>query len=149
MKSEPFVYSIDDLARDGTSGWNGVRNYMARNFMKAMAVGDRVLFYHSSVDPAGVAGVMEVARTAYPDPTQFDKKGGHFERRATPEHPVWFHVDVRFVEKLKRLATLDELKREPALRRMMLFSHSRLSVQPVELEHYERILALSRIKAAC
>ncbi|MBI4348071.1 MAG: EVE domain-containing protein [Elusimicrobia bacterium] len=144
MKSEPYVYSIDDLARDGRTGWNGVRNYMARNFMREMAAGDRVFFYHSSVDPAGVAGIMEVARAAYPDPTQFDKKGEYFEPRATVEKPVWFHVDVRFIEKLPRLVTMDELKRDAALRRMMLFTHSRLSVQPVLREHWDRILSLSR-----
>ena len=83
MKSEPFVYSIDDRARDAKSGWNGVRNYMARNFMKAMAAGDRVLFYHSSVDPAGAAGIMEAERAPYPDPTQFDRNGEDVEARAT------------------------------------------------------------------
>ena len=144
MKSEPTVYSIDDLARDGKSGWNGVRNFLARNFMKAMALGDRVLFYHSSVDPAGVAGIMEVAKLAYPDPTQFDAKSEYHEPRATADAPVWFHVDVRFVEKLPRLVALDELKRERPLKSMMLFSHSRLSVQPVERAAFDRIVSLSR-----
>ena len=143
MKSEPFVYSIDDLARDGKSGWNGVRNYLARNFMKAMSVGDPVLFYHSSVNPAGVAGIMEGARLAYPDPSQFDKKSEYYEPRATSDKPMWFHVDVRFVRKLPRLVTLDELKKAASLKSMMLFSHSRLSVQPVERAAFERIVGLS------
>ena len=88
MKSEPETYSIDDLRRDGTTAWNGVRNYQARNFMKAMNVGDRVLFYHSSTELTGVAGIAEVCAAAHPDASQFDKKGEYFEPRATKEKPV-------------------------------------------------------------
>ncbi|MBI5201422.1 MAG: EVE domain-containing protein [Elusimicrobia bacterium] len=144
MKSEPYVFSIDDLKRDGTSGWNGVRNYMARNFMKAMSLGDLVLFYHSSVDPAGVAGLMEVSKLAYPDPTQFDKKSEYFEPRATKERPVWYHVDVTFVEKFQKFVTLDSLKKQPTLKSMVLFQNSRLSVQPVERAAFEKVVSLGR-----
>lgn len=131
MKSEPDVFSIDDLARKGVCGWDGVRNYQARNFMREMRAGDRVLFYHSNAAPPGVAGVAEVARTAYPDPTQFDRRSPYHEPRATPDRPVWDQVDVRFVRRLPRLVSLDELRGRPELRGMTLLTRSRLSVQPV------------------
>lgn len=142
MKSEPDVYSIDDLKRDGTSGWSGVRNYEARNFMKAMAVGDLAFFYHSNAEPPGIAGIAEICRAAYPDPTQFDKKSEYFEPRATTNKPVWFHVDVRFSRKLPRLVSLEELRSDPRLEGMALFTRSRLSVLPVTAEQWRRILAL-------
>lgn len=143
MKSEPDVFSIDDLKKKRVEGWNGVRNYQARNFMKSMEIGDKVLFYHSSVVPPGVAGLAEVSRLAYPDPTQFDRKSDYFEPRATTETPVWFQVDVRFVGKLPRLLTLDEMRGVPALASMPLFHRSRLSVQPVTPEQYAAIVALA------
>jgi len=143
MKSEPDVFSIDDLARKGTAGWDGVRNYQARNFMREMRAGDRVLFYHSNADPSGVAGIAAVARTAYPDPTQFDAKGGHYEPRATREAPVWSQVDVRFVSRFPRLLSLDELRGVPALAEMELFRRSRLSVQPVTAAQWKVVVALS------
>ena len=141
MKSEPDVFGIDDLAKKKTEGWNGVRNYEARNFMKAMAVGDKVLFYHSNAVPPGVAGTAEVCRTAYPDPTQFDPKSDYYEPRATPENPVWFQVDLRFVSKLARFVPLDELRGMPALADMMLFKRSRLSVIPVTSQQWKIITA--------
>ena len=144
MKSEPDVFSIDDLAKKKTEGWNGVRNYEARNFMKRMAVGDKVLFYHSNAAPSGVAGIAEVSRTAYPDPTQFDPKSDYFEPRATPETPVWFQVDLRFVSKLPRLVPLDELRGEPALADMSLFKRSRLSVIPVTPLHWKIVVGLAK-----
>jgi predicted RNA-binding protein with PUA-like domain len=143
MKSEPDTFSIDELAKRKVAGWDGVRNYQARNFMKDMAVGDKVLFYHSSVVPPGVAGLAEVAKTAYPDPTQFDPKNDHYEPKSSPEKPMWFQVDVRFVRKLPRLLTLDELRGVPALSGMPLFQRSRLSVQPVTAAQYETIVALA------
>ena len=101
MKSEPDVYSIADLKRDGRTAWTGVRNYQARNFMRdRMRVGDPVLFYHSNADPSGVAGVGRVAGPAYADPTQFDPAGDYFDPRATPAAPVWFLVDIAFVAAL-------------------------------------------------
>lgn len=131
MKSEPDVFGIDDLAKKKTGGWDGVRNYEARNFMKSMAAGDKVLFYHSNALPSGVAGMAEVCRTAYPDPTQFDRKDGHYDPKAAPDKPVWFQVDLRFVAKFPRFVPLDELRGMPALSDMMLFKRSRLSVIPV------------------
>jgi predicted RNA-binding protein with PUA-like domain len=143
MKSEPDVFSIDDLAKKGTAGWDGVRNYQARNFMKAMKVGDRVFFYHSNALPPGVAGEAEVAKLAYPDPTQFDPKAGHYDPKAHPEQPIWFQVDLRFVRKFPRLLSLDELRGVPALAGMPLFNRSRLSVQPVTPAQWKVIVTLA------
>ena len=144
MKSEPEVFGIDDLARQKTEGWNGVRNYQARNFMKSMAVGDHVLFYHSNADPPGVAGTAVVCRTAYPDPTQFDPKSDYHEPRATKAAPVWFQVDLRFVAKLPRFLPLDELRGMPEIQEMALFKRSRLSVQPVTAAQWKAIVARAK-----
>jgi len=131
MKSEPDVFSIDDLAHRKIGGWDGVRNYEARNFMKSMTVGDKVLFYHSNALPPGVAGIAEVCRAAYPDPTQFDKKDSHYDPKSAPDKPIWFQVDLRFISKLPRFVPLDELRGMPEIADMMLFKRSRLSVIPV------------------
>lgn len=145
MKTEPAEFGIDDLARVGRAPWTGVRNYQARNFMRdAMRRGDLVLFYHSSCEPPGVAGVGRVAGTAYPDPTQFDRRSGDYDPRATPAKPVWMLVDVEFVEKFPRLVTLDELRADPALRGMRVLQRGqRLSVQPVDAPHFARVRALA------
>jgi predicted RNA-binding protein with PUA-like domain len=144
MKSEPEVFSIDALAKKPkrTSGWDGVRNYQARNFMKEMAVGDRAFFYHSSCEPPGVAGISEIVKAAYPDPTQFDRKSDYFEPRATTDRPVWYQVDVKFVEKLPRLVPLQALRDNPALAKMSLFTRSRLSIHPVTPEEWKIILGM-------
>jgi predicted RNA-binding protein with PUA-like domain len=145
MKSEPEVYSIDHLQRDGVTSWNGVRNYQARNFMKAMKVGDRVLFYHSSTGNTGVAGIAEVSAAAHPDATQYDKKGEYFEPRATKDKPVWECADVRFVEKFRNIVPLAALRARAELKSMVLLKPgSRLSVQPVEKGHYDLVLAMGR-----
>jgi predicted RNA-binding protein with PUA-like domain len=142
MKSEPGDYSIDDLARDGTTHWDGVRNYQARNLMRDdMTVGDRVLFYHSNAKPPGVIGIAEVVRDAYPDHTQFDPDDGHFDPKSNPDDPRWVMVDISFVEKLPRLVGLPELKECPELEEMVLLNRSRLSVQPVSAEHFDFIVA--------
>lgn len=144
MKSEPADYSIDDLARDGVTHWDGVRNYQARNLMRdELRVGDRVLFYHSNAEPPAVVGVAEVTREAYPDHTQFDPDDTHFDPKSDPEDPRWIMVDVRFVEKLPREVGLPELKTYPELAGMVLLNRSRLSVQPVTEEEYDFILARS------
>jgi predicted RNA-binding protein with PUA-like domain len=144
MKSEPEVFSIDDLRKKRVGGWDGVRNYQARNFMRAMKKGDEVLFYHSNAKPSGVAGLARVHRTAYPDPTQFDPKSEYHEPRATPDRPVWDQVDLAFVAKFPRLLSLDELRGVPALADMPLFHRSRLSVQPVTPDQWKIIVSLSR-----
>ena len=145
MKSEPDVYSIDDLERDGTTFWDGVRNYSARNLMRdEMKVGDRVLYYHSNANPPGVAGVAEVVKESYPDHTQFDPKSKYHDSKATEEKPRWFMVDIEFVEKLPRVVTLPEIKDTSALSEMVLVNRSRLSVQPVKKSEYDLILKMAR-----
>lgn len=148
MKSEPDVYGIDDLEREGTTWWDGVRNYQARNHMRDMRVGDRVLFYHSNAKPPGVAGIAEVAREAYPDPTQFDPKDPHHDPKSSEDDPRWSMVDLRFVEKLPELVPLDTLRGDDALDGMLILRRgNRLSVTPVEPAHYRHILKLGRAKS--
>ncbi len=143
MKSEPDVFGIEHLRRKKTSCWDGVRNYQARNFMREMQLGDRVLFYHSNAKPSGVAGLAEVCALAYPDHTAWDSASDYFDAGSTPEQPRWFMVDVRFVATFPRVLALDELRRLPELEDMLLFHRSRLSVQPVSAEHFARIVALA------
>ena len=147
MKSEPDAFGIETLKKQGVAPWDGVRNYQARNFMRAMAVGDRVLFYHSNAKPTGVAGLAEVARSAYPDSTSWDSRSKYFDPASTPEAPRWSMVDVRYVATFPRVLALDELRKVPELSGMLLFSRSRLSVQPVEPQHYAVIVALARRSA--
>jgi predicted RNA-binding protein with PUA-like domain len=143
MKSEPEVFGIDDLARKGTEHWDGVRNYQARNFMREMRPGDRVLFYHSNARPSGIAGIAEVAKAAYPDFSAWDPASEYFDPKSTPDQPRWFMVDVRFVRKLKRIVTLEELKRHPELGDMPLLRRgNRLSVLPITEAQWEFILGL-------
>lgn len=145
MKSEPDVFSIEDLRRAGVEHWDGVRNYQARNLMREhMAPGDPVLFYHSSLKPPGVAGLAEVASRAYPDHTSWDPGSKYFDPASTPEAPRWFMVDVRWVETFPRLVTLDELRARPELEGMVLLARSRLSVQPVTPEQFDCIVRLAR-----
>jgi predicted RNA-binding protein with PUA-like domain len=145
MKSEPDVYSIDDLARDGTTSWSGVRNYQARNFMRDdMKVGDLVLFYHSNAEPPGVAGIAKVVRTAHPDLTALDPRSPYHDPKATPENPIWQMVDVGFVAAFKRLVSLDDLRTDPALADMLVIKRGmRLSVQPVDPAHFKRIESMA------
>jgi len=143
MKSEPSVFSIEDLKRVKITGWDGVRNYQARNFMKEMKVGDGVLFYHSNADPAGIAGTAEVAREAYPDPTQFDAKDSHYDPKSTREAPRWQQVDVRFVKAFPRLLPLQELRTMAALKDMVVLTPGRLSVQPVTAPQWDAIQKLA------
>ena len=103
MKSEPNTYSIDDLARDGRTHWDGVRNYQARNLMREMEVGDRVLFYHSNANPPGVVGLARVVKEAYPDSSAQDPNSHYYDEKATPEDPRWYMVDIEFVERLSRV----------------------------------------------
>ena len=137
VKSEPGSYSIDDLERDGKTGWEGVRNYQARNFMRGdMRVGDDVLFYHSSADPPGVAGLARVARTGIPDPTALDPKSDYFDPKATAEDPRWYTVEIEFVRHFPALVPLDTLRATPGLEKMLVINKSRLSVQPVTEDEF-------------
>jgi predicted RNA-binding protein with PUA-like domain len=147
MKSEPDAFSIDDLARLGRSPWDGVRNFQARNHMRAMKAGDLVLFYHSSANPKGVVGLARVVQEAYPDPTQFDPKNHHFDSTAKREDPRWSMVDVEFVEKFAEPYTLDDMKSDPQLEGMLVTRKGmRLSVQPVEARHALHIAARAHAK---
>lgn len=141
MKSEPTEYSIDLLEKDGKSSWFGVRNYQARNFMsKDMSEGDSVLFYHSNCKVPGVVGIAKVVGPAHPDETQFSE-GKYFEPRATREKPVWFCVDVAFVQKLAKTYSLQEIRENPKLSEMKLLQKgSRLSITPVSPEEFEEIV---------
>lgn len=145
MKTEPSVYSIDDLARDGRAGWDGVRNHQARNFMRdAMRIGDRVLIYHSNARPPGAAGLARVCSAPRPDDTARDPESPYFDPRSTPENPRWFLVDVCFEEKFARLVPLPELRADPALEGLALLRRGqRLSIQPVSAVHFARIRALA------
>lgn len=147
MKSEPNSYSIDNLKRDKSTLWEGVRNYQARNLMKEMKVGDEVLFYHSSVEPPTVVGIAEVSGPTEPDPTQFDPSDSHCDPKATPANPIWYCVRVKFKQKLARPVTLPELKERKELQNMMLLRKgSRLSVQPVNEKEFKLISKLGSAK---
>jgi predicted RNA-binding protein with PUA-like domain len=139
MKSEPDAYSIDDLARDGATSWEGVRNYKARNNMREMNVGDEVLFYHSNAKPPAVVGIAKVCKEAYPDPFQFDRKSRYFDLKSDPDDPRWDLVDVEFVAKLVRPVTLPDIKADDKLADMELVRYGRLSVQSVRKAQFDRI----------
>lgn len=146
MKSEPDVFSIDDLERDGTTGWEGVRNYQARNFMRdGMAPGDRVLVYHSNTDPAGVAGIAEVVGEAIPDPTQFDPESEFHDPKSSRAAPRWLMRRLRFVERFGRVVTLEELRADPACGAMMaLRPGNRLSVTPVTAAEFRAVCRMAK-----
>jgi predicted RNA-binding protein with PUA-like domain len=144
MKSEPDVFSIDTLKAKKKSGWDGVRNYQARNYMRdEMKKGDMVLFYHSSCDVPGVAGLAKVLKESHPDPTQFDPKSDYYDPKATKDTPRWFMVEVEFVEKFNEVISLHTLKSIKALENMPLVQKgSRLSINPVSEKEYKTILEL-------
>ncbi len=146
MKSEPDVFSFEDLKKrpKQTEPWNGVRNYQARNFMRdEMKIGDLVLFYHSSCEIPGVAGIAKVSSAPYPDSTQFEKKSEYFDPKATKEAPRWFLVDVSFEKDLKSFVSLEEIKTHKELSHMRLLQKgNRLSILPVEKAEFEFIKKL-------
>ena len=146
MKTEPGTYSIDDLERDGQTAWEGVRNYQARNLLRdQMSVGDLVLFYHSVAKEKGVVGIARVCKEGYPDKYAFDKRSKYFDPKSRPDDPTWFLVDIEFVEKFPEVVTLATLKSTPALEGMMVTRRgARLSVQPVEKQHFEVVRKLAK-----
>ena len=146
MKCEPSAYTIDDLARDGRTCWEGVRNFQARNFLRdVMQVGDGVLFYASNADPSGVTGLASICRTGYPDHYAWQAGHKYFDARGTEADPVWYMVDVEFVERFAATVPLATLKRTPGLEEMMVTKKgSRLSVQPVTRAEYDVVTALGR-----
>ncbi len=146
MKCEPTSYSISDLQRDQTSGWEGVRNYQARNFMNTMAVGDRAFFYHSNAEPPGIAGLMTISKAAVADPFQFVDGHKYFEPRATLDTPVWVTVEVTFERQFDEIMSLTQLRSTPGLETMeVLRRGSRLSIQPVTSSEFNLILKINGV----
>lgn len=143
MKSEPDAYSIDDLAKDKTTAWTGVRNYQARNFMRdQMRPGDRAFFYHSNCEEPGIVGIAEVCKPAYPDATQFDRKSKYYDPGSKPDDPRWLNVDIRFLKKT-RLVSLAELRSHKALKNMRVLARgNRLSITPVDPAEWEFIMGI-------
>lgn len=147
MKCEPSAYTIDDLERDGTTSWEGVRNYQARNFMREMRSGDKVLFYASSADPSGVTGLARISREAYPDRFATQKGHHYHDPKSTAEEPIWYMVDIAFVEKFPRTVSLEELKKTRGLEKMVVTQKgSRLSIQPVTKQEYDIVVGLGKTR---
>ena len=146
MKCEPAAYTIDDLARDGRTSWEGVRNYQARNFMRDdMQEGDAVLFYASNADPSGVTGLATIARAGYPDHFSWTKGHKYFEDERHEQAPIWYMVDVAFVERFAETIPLDTLKATKGLEKMPVTQKgSRLSVQPCTKAEYDIVCRLGR-----
>jgi predicted RNA-binding protein with PUA-like domain len=146
MKSEPDVYSIDDLERDGREMWDSIRNYQARNMMRDdMRIGDEVFFYHSNCKMPAIAGISRVCSEPYPDPTQFDPDSKYFDPKSTRDEPRWILVDVEFVRKLEQPISLAEIKAHPGLDDMILTRRgNRLSIMPVSKEHWDIILTMEK-----
>ena len=146
VKSEPFKYSWEKFNKDGRTFWDGVRNYQARNMLRDdFRKGDLAFLYHSSTEVMGIAGIMQVVRSAYPDPTQFDKKNDHFDPGSDPKDPRWLVVDVQLKRRFKRVITLDELRAhaDDELDGMLLLKRgNRLSITPVTDTHWEFVLSL-------
>ncbi|WP_416421908.1 EVE domain-containing protein [Pseudomonas sp. App30] len=143
MKSEPDELSIKDLARLGDTRWDGVRNYQARNFLRAMAVGDEFFFYHSSCPEPGIAGIARISAAAYEDPTALDPASAYHDARANADKNPWSAVDVSHVETFAKVLGLGYLKQQTALAELPLVQKgSRLSVMPVTAEQWAAVLAL-------
>ncbi len=144
MKTEPDVFSIDDLKSQKTTPWEGVRNYQARNFMRdEMKKGDLVLIYHSNAKPPGVAGVGVVSKEAFPDHFAWDKKSKYYDPKSPKENPRWMMVEIRFKKKFKEILSLAELKETKGLEDMLILRKgNRLSITPVEKKHYEQIIGM-------
>ncbi|MEY4617529.1 MAG: hypothetical protein RJB66_2489, partial [Pseudomonadota bacterium] len=144
MKSEPDVYSIQNLKKDGHTEWEGVRNYQARNFMmKDMKLGDTVLFYHSNAQPSGIAGLGRISRLAQPDVSSWKQSSPYFDPKSTPDQPRWFCVQVEFVAELKDVLSLEDMRQEPRLNTLdVLKKGQRLSILPVRPEEFKVIESL-------
>ncbi len=145
MKSEPEVFSIEDLKSRNRALWDGVRNYQARNLMRdQMQVGDLVLFYHSNAEPPGVAGIAKVSATAQVDPTQFDPMSKYFDPKASKSTPRWVCVEVAFESQLPSFVSLSEIRKTRALKDMLLLRPGqRLSIQPVSKVEFETIVKMA------
>lgn len=148
IKSEPDVFSIDDLQKVGSEPWDGIRNYQARNFMRdSMEIGDLAIFYHSNAKPPGAVGIARVASEPYPDRLQFDKKSKYHDPKSDPDDPRWLLRDFEFVEKFPEMVTLEAMKADAALEGMLVAKRGqRLSIQPVEAKHFKRVCKMAGIK---
>ena len=144
LKCEPDVYSIHDLARDGKTGWDGVRNYQVRNFMRdTMKPGDLGIFYHSNAEPSGAAGVLEILRVGLPDPSQFDRQSDYHDPKSDPKDPTWIMCEVGFVEAFPEVVALERMRCEPALGGMQILQRgNRLSITPLSKAEFDAIRAL-------
>lgn len=150
MKCEPEAYTIEDLENDGSTTWEGVRNYQARNLLRDdMHVGDKVLFYASNADPSGVTGLARISRSGFPDPSAWLAGHAYFDAASTPEKPVWYSVEIAFVERFAGTVPLATLKATRGLERMMVVQKgSRLSIQPVTREEFSIVARLGRRRRA-
>ena len=149
MKSEPDVYSIDDLAKtQGPAMWEGCRNYTVRNFFRdTMSDGDLAFFHHSNIPPTGIIGIMKIVGDAYPDPTQFDPNSEYYDPKSPKDNPRWLLRDVVFVEKFKRTISLAELRETAGLEKMFVVQKGqRLSVMPVTEEEWKIVNALPDLR---
>lgn len=145
MKSEPSVYSINDLKKEKKAWWDGVRNYQARNFMmKEMQVGDLVLFYHSLAKPPGIAGTAIVLSQAQPDVTALDSLSQYYDPKSTKKLPRWYCVEVAFQKDFKEVISIDQLRKEPRLKSMwVLRKGQRLSIMPVTKSEFDYVLKMA------
>lgn len=143
MKSEPDVYGIDDLRRDGTTLWDGIRNYQARNFMRTMKIGDQAFFYHSNANPPGIVGLMEVVETHLVDPSQFDPQSNYFDPKTSAEHPRWDCVRLRYRRHFSQLLSLETLRQTFGPEELGVVKRgNRLSILPVPADTATRLLTL-------
>ncbi|MCO6431904.1 MAG: EVE domain-containing protein [Deltaproteobacteria bacterium] len=145
VKTEASLYSVDQLAADGVTQWDGVRNYQARNFLRQMKRGEKVLIYHSVDKPTGIVGIAEVAKTAYPDRLQFERSSGYYDEKSSAESPRWFAPDIKLLKRFNKIIDLKEIRRDVRLKNMWLLRPgSRLSVQPVQESEFSAILEIAR-----
>ena len=143
MKSEPDVYGLDHLQQDGTTLWDGIRNYQARNFMRSMALGDRAFFYHSNAKPPGIVGMMEVVETGITDPSQFDPANKYFDPKSKPEAPRWDCVRLRYLGRFTQLLSLDALREQFSVEELPVVRNgNRLSILPVPEASAARLLEM-------
>ena len=143
MKSEPDVYGIQHLQKEGTTLWDGIRNYQARNFMRSMSIGDRAFFYHSNAKPPGIVGMMEVIETGITDPSQFDSENKYFDPKSKPEAPRWDCVRLKYVGTFAAMLSLDALREQFSVEELPVVRNgNRLSILPVPDASAERLLAL-------
>jgi predicted RNA-binding protein with PUA-like domain len=148
MKSEPNAYHWNQLLKDKTTHWDGVRNYQARNTMRdLMKIGDLVLFYHSNCKPPHIAGIAKVCKEGYPDHTSWDPDSHYFDEKSSPEKPRWMMVDIEAIQSMETIVDLPQMKDDPALEGMPLLARGqRLSVQPVSPEHFQRVCQLGGLE---